>query len=163
MPWITPEEENKLTRESTRLREGGGNRLSDEELERGLTNAKLATPAPWTLRNAGGGIRDVGLHRPGHANVLGEFYSEFVAQGLHQPQKALANAVMTAWFRQHGIVMIEDLLRARAALEAIIANAPDEEPNLEEYDDTESASTKGVEVGAWEAAVIAKKALWRKP
>lgn len=42
-----------------------------------------------------------------------------------------------------------------AALRAIIALAPAEQPEEEDYDDTESAYYNGGEVAAWEAAEIA--------
>lgn len=48
------------------------------------------------------------------------------------------------------------------ALRRIIAMAPDLEPDPEDYDDTEAASARGIEAGAWEAAKIARQALGMK-
>lgn len=47
----------------------------------------------------------------------------------------------------------------QVALIEIVNMAPEEEPDVEDYDDTESASSRGIEVGHWEAAEIARKAL----
>ena len=49
--------------------------------------------------------------------------------------------------------------QAIALLKRLVAEAPDEEPEIEDYDNTESASHKGVEVGRWEAAQIVQRAL----
>lgn len=53
------------------------------------------------------------------------------------------------------------LARLEIALQAIVALAPEKEPERENYDDTESAFNNGEECGAWEAAKIARKALGR--
>lgn len=49
------------------------------------------------------------------------------------------------------------------ALRAIVKTADDlnggKEPDAEDYDDTESASSKGVDVGWWEAATVARIAI----
>lgn len=45
------------------------------------------------------------------------------------------------------------------ALERIKAAAPEQQPEEETYDDTESAYSNGAEVAAWEAGEIARKAL----
>ncbi len=46
-----------------------------------------------------------------------------------------------------------------AALENIVAQAPEDEPEPEDYDDTESAYSNGHEVASWEAAETARDAL----
>lgn len=46
-----------------------------------------------------------------------------------------------------------------AALREIAENGPDEEPEAEDYDDTESAYSNGLEVEAWRLAAIAHKGL----
>ena len=46
-----------------------------------------------------------------------------------------------------------------AALQAVAANAPAEQPEEEDYDDTESAYSNGQDVAAWESAEIARTAL----
>jgi hypothetical protein len=46
-----------------------------------------------------------------------------------------------------------------AALRHIAARGPDDQPEAEDYHDTESAFTNGTECEAWEAAVIAHNAL----
>jgi hypothetical protein len=53
----------------------------------------------------------------------------------------------------------DELSIAIAALELVVKNAPDDEPDAEDYDDTESAANRGTEVGWWEAAAVARKAL----
>lgn len=45
------------------------------------------------------------------------------------------------------------------ALEKIISNAPDEKPEEEDYDDTESAYWNGGSVAWYEAATIARNAI----
>jgi hypothetical protein len=47
----------------------------------------------------------------------------------------------------------------RAALEEIIDKAPDDVPEEEDYDDTESAYNNGIEVGTNDCANIARRAL----
>jgi hypothetical protein len=53
----------------------------------------------------------------------------------------------------------DELSIAIAALELVVKNAPDDEPDAEDYDDTGGAANRGTEVGWWEAAEIARRAL----
>ena len=46
-----------------------------------------------------------------------------------------------------------------AALQKIVANAPTDEPEAEDYDDTESAFNNGADCAAWDAAEIARAAI----
>lgn len=54
---------------------------------------------------------------------------------------------------------IAALRAARDALAAIVAAAPTEEPEAEDYDDMDSAYVNGLEGAAWEAAEHARPAL----
>ncbi len=55
---------------------------------------------------------------------------------------------------------ISDVLDAvRVKLEEIVATAPARRPDEEDYDDMESAYRNGLDVAAWEAAVMARAAL----
>lgn len=54
---------------------------------------------------------------------------------------------------------LEGLTAYRKGLESIIALAPDKEPEAEDYDSTETAESIGGDIGRWEMAEIARKAL----
>lgn len=69
-------------------------------------------------------------------------------------------AVVEDWeWRQRICRAVNSHDALRDALRAIIDAAPDDEPDGEDYDDTESAAARGVECGLWEAAQIARAAL----
>lgn len=55
------------------------------------------------------------------------------------------------WERARPIIM--------KALREIVSLAPSDEPEPEDYDDTESAYNNGYEVAAWEAAILARTAI----
>jgi hypothetical protein len=50
-------------------------------------------------------------------------------------------------------------VKLRAALQTIASQSPGDEPEPEDYDDTESAYENGHDVAAWEAATVARNAL----
>ena len=51
----------------------------------------------------------------------------------------------------------------RAALRTIVDEGPDEAPEMEDYDDTESAYSNGMDVASWGAAQVARRALMGEP
>ncbi len=84
---------------------------------------------------------------------------ERVSPGEIMPVGECPECGAVAHYSDDAVISNRLLQEACGLLNSLVERAPDEEPDLEDYDDTESASSKGVDVGLWESAQVAKQAL----